>query len=72
MELQFMLTARTFRNEILKEFESTLDPQLLRLIRENDEAYKSFQSLFMQLKGTTSSRVELINQVIEYIRQQYE
>lgn len=66
-----MLTARTFRNEILKEFETTLDPQFLKLIRENDEAYKSFQALFVQLKGTTSSKVELINQVVEYIREHY-
>ncbi|HEX2396082.1 MAG TPA: hypothetical protein VHI78_12105 [Bacteroidales bacterium] len=71
MELQFMLSARTFRNEILKDLEnSELDPQFLKLIRENDELYKSFHDLFLQLKGTTYERIRLINEVLSYLREQ--
>jgi len=71
MELQHMLSARFFRNEILKDFEnSDLDPQYLKIIRENEEAYKSFHELFGQLQGTTADRIRLINQVIEYLRDQ--
>jgi hypothetical protein len=70
MELQFMLSARTFRNEILKDLEnSSLDPQYLKLIRENDSVYKSFHDFFSQLKGTIKDRVELINEILLYLRE---
>ena len=69
MELQYMLSARFFRNEILKDFEkSDLDPQYLKVIRENEEAYKAFHDLFGQLSGTTADRIRLINEVLEYLR----
>lgn len=72
MELQFFLPDRIFRNEILRDLEiSELDLQYIKLIRENDEAYKSFHDLFLQLKGTTHERIKLINEVLMYLREQY-
>lgn len=71
MELQNILSVRFFRNEILKDFEiSDLDQQYLKLLREDEEFYKSFHELFSQLRGTTAERIKLINKVIGYMRDQ--
>ena len=73
MELQFLLSARTFRNEIMQDLAgSSLDPQYLKLICENDDVYKSFHDFFLQLRGTTKDRVDLINAILEYLREQQE
>lgn len=71
MSLQFILSERTFRNEIIKDLEnSSLDPEYLQLLRENDDVYRTFQDFFRQLKGTTKDRVSFINEVINYLRDQ--
>jgi hypothetical protein len=70
MEIQNRVNAG-LRNEIIQDLKnSALDAQYLKLISENDEVYHSFRELFMQLKGTTEQRVNLINEVIFYVRSQ--
>ena len=59
------------RNDILQDLQrNALDAQYLKLISDNDEIYYSFRELFLQLKGSTEKRIQLINQVIFYIRNQ--
>jgi hypothetical protein len=59
------------RDEILQDLQrNCLDAQYLKLIRDNDEVFNSFRDLFMQLKGSTQKRINLINQVIFYVRNQ--
>jgi hypothetical protein len=68
MEIQNRVNAG-LRNEIIQDLKnSALDAQYLKLISENDEVYHSFRELFIQLKGTTEQRVNLINEVIFYVR----
>ncbi|HLO60159.1 MAG TPA: hypothetical protein VK179_15525 [Bacteroidales bacterium] len=70
MEIQNRVNAE-LRNDIIQDLKnSALDAQYLKLISENDEVYHSFRELFMQLKGTTEQRVNLINEVIFYVRSQ--
>lgn len=57
--------------ELLKDLErNSLDTPYLKIIRENSEVYYSFHDLFNQLKGSTGERVHLINDIIEYARNQ--
>jgi hypothetical protein len=66
-----IVTGRT-KYEILQFAElNALDPHFLKLISENDEAYNSFHSLFMQLKGTIEERIHIINEAIAYVRNKH-
>ena len=70
MKIRESIASRS-KYELLKDLErNALDATYLKMIMENSDVYDSFHDLFFQLKGSTGVRVQLINEIVAYARDQ--